>query len=478
MPYRGYFLLNGQEIANSSRVASHLGVAEPVRDAGLILSSIDDCGLTEATDHQGLFHIPADSYRVMDGLYSPPNGARRYGPGLFEMDGSCWEQSGFCGSCTTEVLYDDTWPGIGAFTGDLVYRNEVAPWYQTQVPESAEFGGIWVMNVSGFGAPEIDRDVQESAGPGGSATKARDKARKLQFTALLVACTNAGLEYGIKWLSRMLRSTNDNEDSVLRYLAAHPGHSGVDPTTLIREAHRVILSKGLTVGDTFNSGRQQNQQATSATVQWELTQLHPYNYYAPEQVPVFPWDDERVLPVAWMHAADCGQPAFCEDMPVMFGTECEVRQVDIVKQPPPSCGGCMPVCEVVRREFRPPVMDNPFRGKTAVSMAIINASAEPLSLQAFWRVCDTDIHCDDNRWPLQVAGLPPGTTLVLDGIKGRFYAIDFDGRKRRLMGVVGTPDGSPWRPPLIDRRTCWEFVCLSNQSARFSVGMTMYDREE
>ena len=474
MAFRGWFALNGVEIANSSRVATHLGAEVPTRDLGMFASAAD-CSLDLMPGFTGLYTIPPTSVEIAPGRFSPPDGSRLLTPGLFTV-GDCWDISNLCSTCHTMIAYDDTWPGLPAMLGDTVYRPEIAPWYTEEVPESGEFGGVWVMDVTGLGPLQTQRDITELAGDGAAAGPSRAPARAVTFDAVLFACTNAGLEYGMQWLASLLRVTTERTDSVLSYLAAHPGHSAVDPAHLVREAHGVVLTSGPSVRESFNTSKVQNQQATVYRVSWELTVTRPHSYAPPVALDV-EWDEVALQPVEWIHAADCREPADCSDMPVMFSTECELEEIEVVTSPPPSCGGCMPVCGVEQRVYTVPTFDQPQRGTpTAVSMVIRNTGGEPLTMTGHWRVCSGDELCSDERWPVQVSGLPPATELHLDAISGRYWTV-YDNRRHRPVGIVGTRTGAPWRPPLIDRATCWEFVTTSAPGVTYEVSMVLADRE-
>lgn len=474
MPYRGYFALNGTEIVNSSRVVAHVGATVPDSDLGLLVADdTEDCSLTEVSP--GLFAVPDDSVELHPRFWSPPNGSRRYGDGLIEV-GDCWGPVTLCGQCRGLITWDDSWHGLQAFIGDPFYRPELAPWYTTRSPESGEFGGVWLLDVEGFGPSTVGRTITEMVGAGAAAGPARDTSRVLKFTALLIACSNAGVEYGLQWLSCQLRDTNDKTDSVLRYLAAHPGGSNVDPANLLREVHGVVLTKSPEIGDQLIVGGGRNQQASIYKVSWEMTQLHPYAYLPPVNFPV-QWDEIEVQPIKWVHAAECKKSSTCEPMPVLFSTECIPEEIKLVSSPPPSCGGCMPVCELHTYRYTVPTMSYPFEcSETAATITIRNTGIHPLSLQSYWQICNTDVDCEDNRWPLQVSGLPPSATLVLDAISGRFHALYDVNRKHRPLGIVGTPNGAPWRPPIIDRKTCWEFVIVAPEIAEFDVELSLADR--
>lgn len=476
MAYRGWFALNGVEFANTARVVAHLGRDVPTSDLGIFTQAAADCGLVESTEYPGLYELPDTATEVAPGLWAPPNGARRYGPGLLEFDGTCWGPAAICSSCSTHVAYDDSWPGLREFLGDTMYRPELAPWYTTQLPESGEFGGVWVMKVDGLGPTPVERTVTQMAGAGAAAGPSRDASRTVTFEALLIGCTHVGVEYGLDWLTCLLRDTNTDTGSTLRYLAASPSYSGVDPATLVREVHNVVLTKAPTISQEFNTEPRAHQQATMYRVTWEMAVLSPYAYLPAVPV-VVDWDEIVRQPINWLHAADCRRPETCEDMPTLFSTECVPEEIAVVTTPPPVCGGCLPVGEIDKYSFRVPTMEYAFRCReTAVTTIIRNLGEAPLTLQAFWRECGSDIRCEDNRFPLQVAGLPPTAELHLDGITGRYWA-HYDGRKRRVVGVVGTPNGAPWRPPIIDRETCWDFIVQTASSSKFEVEMILYDRE-
>lgn len=522
--YRGWFSLNGYEIANSSRVSAHLGRTVPTSDAGMFgddlnLYGVEDppgsglyipfegsapdenglydipswavesedglydiplkpCQLVESEEHPGFYELPASMVEKSAGLYTPPDGARRFGPGILVLEGECWDgASQFCNACTDLIGYDDSWSGLPDFLNDSEYRLELAPWYTTELPESWEFGGVWVMKVDGFGPTPVERPVRELLGTGGVAGPSRDRSRRLRFEALLIACTNAGAEYGLDWLTCLLRDSTDNVSSVIRYLSSSPSYSGVDPYSLARELHGVVLTQAPTIDEEIIVGdHRRGQQGNLYKVSWEMAALNPYAYFPAVTIPV-EWDEIAQQPVNWVHAADCAKPETCEDMPVLFSTDCVPEEIETINTPPPVCGGCLPVGAIDKYSFRVPTFDRAFRCRdTAVTMRIKNLSASSLTLQGFWRVCGTDIRCEDNQWPLQVAGLPAGAELVLDGVSRKFWAV-FDGRIHRPVGIVGTPNGAPWRPPVIDRQTCWDFIVQTASTSDFEISMTLSDRE-
>ncbi|WRQ08232.1 minor tail protein [Mycobacterium phage harman] len=476
--FRGWLALDGVEIANSSRVVAHLGAGVPTSDAGLIGPPADSCGLVESTEYPGNYELAPSMVEVSPGLYTPPNGARRFGHGLLEVGDTCWGPSSLCGvECRSLVAYDDSWPGLREWLNDTVYRPELAPWHVAEQPESAEFGGVWLMAVDGLDTMPVSREISATVGSGGVAGPSRNPHRTVRFEALLIACSHAGLNYGLQWLACELRRTTTGTTSQLTYLAAHPAHSAVDPDTLVRVANGVVLTREPQILEQYAPGARQHEQATIYRVAWEMALLSPYAYLPSVDLLNVQWDEQVFQPINWVHAADCGQPETCLDMPVLFSTECVPEEIAVVNTPPPVCGGCLPVGGITKYMYRVPTMSYPFTCReTAVTTTIRNLGEHSLSLQAFWRVCGSDVRCESYTFPLKVAGLPPGTTLVLDGITGRYKAW-FDERWHMPVGVVGTPNGAPWRPPIIDRSTCWEFVVQAAPDADFEVDLSLADRE-
>jgi hypothetical protein len=502
MPYRGYFALNGNEITNSSRVIAHVGGGVPTTDYGFWGTPPDDedCAPTQVTGYllypsddlspgdalfpdagtgpRLLYEVPSSSVPIAPGrlLYTPPNGSRKFSAGLVSFE-ECWGLAASCASCKTHVGYDDSWPGLQAFLDDYDYRPELSPWYTTEIPESGEFGGVWVMGVSGLDVTPVERGITQTIGHGAIAGPYRDAGREgVRFEALILACTNAGAEFGVQWLNCLLRSTNDDVDTTLRYLKASPHGSGVDPETLVREAHGVVLTKPVEILDRVVTTSGSHQHANLYRIAWEMAALSPYAYMPAVPVAVT-WDQITRQPINWIHSPDCEKPETCIDMPVMFSATCVPEDIERVVVPPPVCGGCLPVGAIDKYSFRVPTTDWPYRCReTAVSMIIKNTGEDPLTLQAFWRICGADTRCEDNLFPLQIAGLPADAELHLSGVTGRFQAW-YDERWRRVVGVVGTPNGAPWRPPIIDRRVCWDFIVQTASTSEFEVSMTLIDRE-
>lgn len=415
--FRGYAALAGQELFNTSRLISHMRPTVPTID-GQVASMM-----------------------------------------------SC--------ACEVRIPYDDSWTGLQAALGDGPYTITNAPWYNAARPESAEFAGVWLMSVEGMDGTPTQRDITESICAGGIAGKARDTTRSLQFSALIVACTNAGMEYGKNWLSCVLRGSNTRSGVDLSYWKAHPEDTAADPETLKRSMYGLVLTKSLTVSDVLGKGGgHQHRQASICRVEWEMVATQPYAYGDPLVTPVT-WDSTTVESITWAHAPDCEDSGSCE-LPTIYNAECIPPDVTISAAVVPTCGGCLPICSIERRIWELPTVLSTCE-EMVVTVRVTNDGTDPLNVNFYWRPCGSTEMCDRTN-PLQIAGLAAGQTAVADSVTGRPY-VEVAGVAHRQVGIVGTPTGAPWRPITMDTIMCWELVAEATPGADFTVLVELRDRD-
>ena len=81
-------------------------------------------------------------------------------------------------------------------------------------------------------------------------------------------------------------------------------------------------------------------------------------------------------------------------MPVLFSDDCVPEEIEVVVTPPPVCGGCLPVGEILMWRYRVPTMVQPFACReTTVTTMVHNNGEQALTAQMFWRICGTDVRC-------------------------------------------------------------------------------------
>lgn len=417
--FRGWMELNGQELSNSSRLVSHLQRGAPVSD--------DQIGM----------QMPC--------------------------------------ACDIDVPYDDTWPGLIDVLNNGPYTLDNAPWYDASRPESLEFAGVWVLDVQGMDTVPVQRDISQAICAGGVASWARDTSRQLTFSALIVACTNAGARYGLNWLSCVLRQGNIRGGVDLAFYRAHPHDTTAPPSSLYRTAFGTVLTSAPTVADhAGKGGSHRHRQASIFRVEWEMACTNPYLYGA-TTTSVVGWDEVVEESITWAHAPDCDDMGSC-DLPTIYNAECAPPVINLEPAQIPVCGGCLPLCSIERRTWQLTGDVATACDETTVSIRVNNTSeTDPLTVNFYWRPCGSEEACD-RVFPLTVSGLPAGMTVVADSITGRPY-IDNQGQRQRQVGIITTPTGAPWQATMLDTMLCWELVAESAPGAEYTVIVDMRGRD-
>lgn len=383
-----------------------------------------------------------------------------------------WEEAELQCRCAVDyVVGDDTWPALGVFLGDDPYVLTNAPWYNATIPQSAEFLGYWVTATDGFGPVPVDRGVSDAICAGGVAGPHRDRHRQLSIEAMLVACTNAGAEYGLEWLACRLRPATALRGVTLEYLNAHPEDSAAVPALLRRTMNRVVLTREPRITSRMGAGP--NRQAAVYGVDWEMAALDPY-VYGPVTSETVVWDSTVVEGIEWAHPPDCENPRSCTDIPVLASASCVPNVVDVRPVQPPVCSGCIPVCEVETRVAQIPSAAGVLCKDQAVTLTV-TAGSQPVSVNMWFRPCGDTALCDRTGY-LSLAGLPAGATLVADAVAGRAYGL-LGGEQVQQVGIVHTPSGAPWTPPILDSSQCWELVAQSAPGAGYTVQVQVRGRQ-
>lgn len=113
-----------------------------------------------------------------------------------------------------EMTMDDPGFGLSAFGVDpfgygygsaVDYRNiEEAPWYDANHPASREFAGFLPLDVRGLEGSTQAAEVTEYITNGGYSGAGRHATLSIVASMVVVARTERGAEFGLKWLNRVL----------------------------------------------------------------------------------------------------------------------------------------------------------------------------------------------------------------------------------------------------------------------------------
>lgn len=94
-----------------------------------------------------------------------------------------------------------------ALVGDDPYTDpaaDEAPWWDPNIPASAEFAGMLVLSVDGLDDHPMQRAVSNAVAGGAVFGPARPQARTITITGVLLGSTCCGVAYGLSWLSAAL----------------------------------------------------------------------------------------------------------------------------------------------------------------------------------------------------------------------------------------------------------------------------------
>lgn len=131
-----------------------------------------------------------------------------------------------CGCC-------DNVPGGLGFPNGLGNIAD-APWYDPNVPESAEFAGLLVTGITGLEGGRFGRTVTETGSVSTVFGRARRAAPEIVVTGLIMASTCCGQDFGFQWLNSALGGNGNCSGSAgclgddLTFLACIPGEPDED----------------------------------------------------------------------------------------------------------------------------------------------------------------------------------------------------------------------------------------------------------
>ncbi|MFB7496097.1 hypothetical protein ACFC09_15620 [Streptomyces sp. NPDC056161] len=361
-----------------------------------------------------------------------------------------------------------------ATVGDLPYTTPTedgAPWYDPDVPESADFAGLLVLSMEGLDAHPVKRSVTNAVTGGGSFGPARAIPRTITVTAVLLGATCCAVEYGLHWLAEVLTGCTSGEcdGDCLTLFNCCPG-AEEDPGEFEarhrRSLRRVALVDGPEVtarqGDGCATGTCQSG-ADVITVEFTLSAATPWLYT--DTMPVLEVDppvDTSTDCVTWcLHGTEdgCGgtcRLAACED-PTAACADPLCRPTPPPSITVPETCYCLPLA--VEKECWE--VDLTGRPSWSVDVPVITIRAgsggdlRNLTLTFYQRTAGDDALSCEEMADLQrcnphsvyhVRYLPAGGALTLDGQINR-AVVECGGVCETSPDVYGR-DGLPpsWRP--------------------------------
>lgn len=369
---------------------------------------------------------------------------------------------------SAEVMTDDSWPGLATWLGReddwiLPELDEDCPWYDPSIPASAEFAGVWPMQVEGLDSTPLDRETIEGAVVGGSFGVDRIPPRVITVEAVLIARSPSGLRYGVEWLGSALRGSNCRDGGGprrLQFLNSAPAMDDrMTPENIqlagnaeSRMVVDVVQTGALEIEESFGTWALEGHQPTGVRVSFELTAGVPYIWRTPLSLAsgLRPADGvERTL--RFENVDEYGNLARCEGQLSTLVDPEAAPLVDIAR--PVSVNALAGTKPLVSRRSSWVLEGGrlPLWAETVPSVIIESGSQAERSIRLQWVEgvvdIDDDVTCQ-TVGEAMVGYVPPNSRMVLDALTGGATVITEDGLELNATPVVSGRWGGPWRPPV------------------------------
>ncbi|MFJ1695650.1 hypothetical protein ACIOHC_10945 [Streptomyces sp. NPDC088252] len=194
--------------------------------------------------------------------------------------------------------------------GDEPYStpwDDEAPWWDEDVPESADFAGMLVLSVEGMDDHPVKRSVTASVTGGAALGAPRVQPRTITVTAVLLGVTCCGVAYGLRWLAQALSGCGGGcgGDCLTVYNCCPPENE--DPDSFAarhrRTLRRVALVDGPRVidrnGDGCTGSGACQSGADILTVEFVLTAGTPWLWADPVPVITAPLRGDDGECITW-----------------------------------------------------------------------------------------------------------------------------------------------------------------------------------
>lgn len=396
-----------------------------------------------------------------------------------------------CDTVTPAMLADGTDDGTPT-SGYDTPEQDPAPWYDADLPDTGEFLGFMVLDVSGLNDNPRARNVTNAVGGGGVFGPVRALPRTITVTGLLIGTTCCGAEFGMHYLSEALAGcTGDTCDGDCFTMFNCCPEAGLTKAQFDAAHRRTFRRTALVDGphetDRTGTGSCARSQCAAGgdiiQVEFTLVAASP-----------FPWADsipllDVGLPIGGTGACIewCLSPSRtlqfdltgntcvsgeCLHAPCKATASACADPLNPVPTPPqptaPEASFCVPVaseraCYTIDLSTRP-------QWSSDVPMITITAGSKELRNI---RVTFYERKADDTRTCTQIADqercspqndfvityVPQGASVTIDGQIGR-ATMDCGGDCMAASTVFGDQDGGPVR---INELTCAGYcICIES----------------
>lgn len=363
--------------------------------------------------------------------------------------------------------------------GDAPYLTpwlDDAPWISHADPTTAEFLGLYPLDIVGVEDSSRTAVTVQSSGDGGSVGRVRRGTKDIVFSAMLLATTERGAAHGLDWLETVLDGMpcdDLDEGSALCFLAAPPVYSVnvcppsdapplyQTPTQQLDRLYRTALQAQVNSGPIVVAKRYPRNGAVW-TVSFTVTvgvgftfgQEHDIVSQAFDATVVDPYVSEVTglyVSTPSIHVdVDCAADVY---VPV-YDPLCPALTPP--PTPPSVALGCIDAPTTwERRSFTIPRQYVGLWASALPRVAIHGAEEDSRNVRVRFYADPLGFHdtaedpcgfCAD----LLVSYVPAGSTLVIDSAISTIYLEDPDGSRRRADVLVSRSDGLPFDWPVLE----------------------------
>jgi hypothetical protein len=190
-----------------------------------------------------------------------------------------------CGSSDSRIrvleepcfrLYED--PDTGDVRVWTDPQADGAPWFDAAFPESSDFLGIYILNITGTDSP-LQRQVDPRTGGMGGAVfgPLRAKPRILGFSAVAFARSESAMEYGMRWLTDVFQGDHESPctpcDAEIMLACSENG-----------DDRWTVRSVGLVEGPVWGETPVAGLGCLMRTANWAMASQHPHLFKCPTTV--------------------------------------------------------------------------------------------------------------------------------------------------------------------------------------------------
>jgi hypothetical protein len=157
-----------------------------------------------------------------------------------------------------------------------------APWYDASIPESAQFLGFLIEDVTQNSVVSRNLTTRISSSGGGVIGPIRAKERRLDFTVLMFACNEPAMEYGFRYLTDALGSPGCDDGCTLCDAEFRDSCPQVDgSSTSLNKGRWLLKNVGMVEGPVWGEHPLQGSTCNLRRVTFSIASEFPWKYKCP-----------------------------------------------------------------------------------------------------------------------------------------------------------------------------------------------------